>query len=82
MKRLLLPMAVFILLGTPLVAYIWETLNLLVAGHVDLVRLVILVPAVALLAGLLVLLSRTVANWESERTDAAARSPSSSRDSS
>lgn len=79
MKRLLLPMAVFVVLGTPLVAYIWETLNLLVAGHVNLTRLVILVPAIVLFAGLLILLSRSVANWESERADAAARSTSSTR---
>lgn len=69
MAQLLLPMALFVIIGTPLVAYIWETLNLLVAGHVDLVRLAIALPATALLAGVLVLLSRSISRWEGARRD-------------
>lgn len=46
--------------GTPLLAYIWETLNQLLAGHVSGRRLLITTPLAALLAALLVVAARTL----------------------
>jgi hypothetical protein len=68
-SQLLLPMTAYIIIGTPLVAYIWETLNLLVAGKAEAIRLLITLPAVALLAGVFVLLTRTISRWEGERKE-------------
>lgn len=68
-SQILLPMTVYVIIGTPLVAYIWETLNLLVAGRAEFLRLVFTLPAAALLAGVFVLLTRTIARWEGERKD-------------
>lgn len=67
--RLLLPMALFVIVGTPLVAYVWETLNLLVAAQADVARLLITLPVAALLAGVLLLLARTISRWEGERQE-------------
>lgn len=69
MSQLLLPMTAYVVIGTPLVAYIWETLNLLVAGRAETVRLILTLPAAALLAGVFVLLTRTIARWEGERKE-------------
>ena len=68
-SQILLPMTVYVIIGTPLVAYIWETLNLLVAGRAEVLRLVFTLPAAALLAGVFVLLTRTIAGWEGERKE-------------
>ena len=62
-------MALFVIVGTPLLAYVWETLNLLVAGRADAGRLLITLPIAALLAGVLWLLARTISRWEGERKD-------------
>jgi UPF0716 family protein affecting phage T7 exclusion len=54
----------FVLIGTPLVAYLWDTLNRLMAGHVEGPRLALAVVAGLLLAGLLRLLVRVLWRWE------------------
>ncbi|MGI9190037.1 MAG: hypothetical protein ACR2F9_07815 [Longimicrobiaceae bacterium] len=46
-------MALFVLLGMPLVGYVWETLNRLLAGHFDPLRLAVSVPLLVLLVVLL-----------------------------
>jgi hypothetical protein len=61
------PMALFVVAGVPLVAYLWETMNQLMAGQVSLGRLAATIPAVAVLAGLLALLARAVSRWEGDR---------------
>lgn len=67
MGRLVGGMLLFVVLGTPLVAYVWESLNQLFAGHVDAGRLALTVPAALILAGLLTLFARTIRGWEGER---------------
>lgn len=61
--------ALFALLGLPLVAYVWETLNQLMAGIVNPTRLAISLPAALLLAWLLVLLSRRVQRLDERRPE-------------
>jgi hypothetical protein len=48
----------FVLLGIPLAAYLWETLNRVMAGYLDPVRIALSIPVLLLFAGLLVLLAR------------------------
>jgi len=55
-------LALFIVLGMPLVAYLWETLHQVLAGHVEPTRLAISVPVLGLFVGLLLALSRKLAN--------------------
>jgi Na+-driven multidrug efflux pump len=54
----------FVLVGTPLVAYLWDALNRLMAGHVHGRRLAIAAVAGLLFAALLRLLMRAVWQWE------------------
>ena len=67
LPRLIGWIALFVLVGFPLVGYLWETLNVLLAGVVQPTRLVISVPVLLVLAGVLMLLSRAVRGWEAER---------------
>jgi hypothetical protein len=48
----------FVLLGIPLTAFLWETLNKLMAGYFDPVRIAASIPVLLLFAGLLVLVAR------------------------
>lgn len=61
--------ALFVLAGFPLVAYLWETLNQLLGGEVHPGRLALSLPVTLLLAAVLVLLSRAVGRWETERSE-------------
>ncbi len=56
--KLLALMAVFVLAGIPLVAYLWETLNGVLALEVEATRLLIAAPVLLLLIGLLWLMAR------------------------
>lgn len=58
-----LTMALFVLACAPMVAYLWETLNELLALHVNVSRVLISVPVLLLLAGVLWLLGRTIQRW-------------------
>lgn len=60
---IILRMAVFVLLGFPLVGYLWETISELLALEVNGTRLLISIPVAAVLAALLVWLSRSVQRW-------------------
>jgi hypothetical protein len=71
MSRLLGPMAVYVLIGAPLLGYVWETLNVLFTGQVDAGRLGLALLAAIVLAVLFRLMKRSVSRWESERVDAA-----------
>lgn len=55
-------LALFILLGMPLVAYLWETLHQILAWHFEPTRLLLSVPVLALFVGLLFVLSRKLAS--------------------
>jgi hypothetical protein len=50
----------FALVGLPLVAYLWETVNELLSGFVSGTRLLVSLPLLAILVGLLVVLARRV----------------------
>lgn len=66
-SRLVLGIGLFVLLGTPLVAYLWETLNRLFAGIIEPVRLLIAIPALAVFYVLLRFMARTVRAWDAGR---------------
>ena len=69
LPKLTAGIALFVLSGFPLVAYLWETLNQLMGGEVRPARLALSVPVALLLAGVLVLLARTVRRWEARRAE-------------
>ena len=71
LPRLAVGIALFVLAGFPLVAYLWETLNQLMGGEVHPFRLLLTVPVALLLAGVLRLLSHAVGRWEAERSERA-----------
>ena len=58
-------MALFVVLGIPLVGFLWHSLNLLLSGAIEGWRLAAMVPVVLLLALLLRALARAVQRWES-----------------
>jgi hypothetical protein len=67
----------FVLVGTPLVGYLWETLNRLMAGHFEGRRVAIALVGTVLLAALLRLLARSLLQWErpGPETPVAGRAP-------
>lgn len=68
-RTLVLPIAVFVIVGVPLVAVIWESLNRVFAGQFDGARIAIAFVAALVFAGLLKILARTVAGWQARRSD-------------
>ena len=58
--RLIGLIALFVALGTPMLAYLWETLNVLMSGRVEPVRLGIAVVVLAVFVVLLRFLSRSI----------------------
>lgn len=66
-SRLVLGIALFVLLGTPLVGYLWEALNNLLAGHIRPMQLLLAVPAAVLFYLLLRFMGRTVRAWDRGR---------------
>jgi len=58
MGSLIVTITVFALIGTPLVAFLWETLNRVMAGWFDPVRIAISIPVGVLLFVLLKYLAR------------------------
>jgi len=64
--RLILAMLGLALVGGALVAYLWETLNQLLAGHVDGVRVLVSLPVLAVFLLLLRFLARRVEGWHDE----------------
>jgi hypothetical protein len=57
-------MAAYVLVGFPLVWYLWETVNDLLTAEVHGSRLLLAVPVLLLLLGLLILLGRSVQRWD------------------
>lgn len=68
-SSLILRMALFVLLGAPLVWVVWEAVNSLLSGHVGDVRWALTIPAAVLLAGLLALLGRSTPAMGSSPAD-------------
>ena len=58
-----------VLLGAPMVGWLWETLNRLLSGHVEPVRLLISIPVAIAFWLLLRALGRTVERWGDTRDD-------------
>lgn len=67
MGKLAIAIAAFVVLGIPLLAYVWETFNRLFSGHLDTRRALITLPAIVLLVALLILLARTFSRLEGEQ---------------
>ena len=68
-STLILRMALFVLLGAPLVWVVWEAVNSLLSGRPGDVNWVLSIPAALLLAALLVLLGRSTPGMEDSRPD-------------
>src|SRR5574341_2058657 len=75
MARAVTVLAAIIVAGVPLLAYIWGTLNVLFAGHIDGRRLAITAPVVLVFAGLLVLAGRTLSRLAAPPPGAATAEP-------
>ena len=63
MGWLIAQMMLFVVVGMPLVAYLWETLNDLLQLQADRTQLLIAVPVLLVFAGWLYLLARWVRRW-------------------
>ena len=68
-------MALYFVLGAPLVAYIWHTLNHLVAGQVIWRELLIAAVAAVLLALVFRLMARSIAALDQARAREIGRNP-------
>ncbi len=62
MASVMLSILALFVVGTPIVAYLWETLNHLLAGHVEPRRLLLAIPV----AVLFILLLRVVSRFASQ----------------
>lgn len=58
-----------VLLGTPLAAFLWHTLNHLLSGVVRPIELLLAIPCLLLFAGVLFLIARFVRSMEAERQE-------------
>ena len=58
--KILIFMAIFVLVGMPLVAFLWETLNDLLALQPVASRMINSIPALLIFVGLLALLSNRI----------------------
>lgn len=65
--KLVVAMGAFVLVGVPMFAYLWWTLNELISGFINPSRLGISAVVLIFFIGLLVLLSRTIQRWEAMR---------------
>ena len=67
MGKLIAAIAGIVALGIPLIAYVWETINRALSGHIPAGRMPLTVVAIALLYGVFKLASMTLSRWEGER---------------
>lgn len=70
-SRLVLGIGFFVLVGTPLVGFLWYTLNEFLEGEFHLWLILTAVPTAILLYVFLRFMARRVSAWEGERRDAA-----------
>jgi predicted transporter len=61
--RFMLKMGIYVVLGAPLVAILWHTVNDILALNPQPSQLLIALPAALLMAGLLYLLNRSIKQW-------------------
>jgi hypothetical protein len=66
LMRLLTAILALVLVGGALVAYLWETLNQLMKGHVDMTRVLVSLPVLAAFLLLLRFIARRVEGWSNE----------------
>jgi len=59
-----------VLLGTPLTAYLWHTLNYVLQGQVDALHLLVAVPVAVLFFLLLRFSWRVIERWQAEKEQA------------
>lgn len=64
MGGLMALMGGFVVVGAPMVYYLWTTINELLAGHFDGSRVLISLVILLIFLGLLTILSRSVRRWE------------------
>ena len=62
--RLIGAMLGFVIVGAPMVYYLWSTLNELLAGHVEWGRLGLSVVVFLIFLGVLSILTRSIRRWE------------------
>jgi hypothetical protein len=63
MGRFVLRMGVYVLLGIPLVGFLWQTLNEVLELHFDPIRLFTAIPVLGALFVLLTLLNWSIRDW-------------------
>ena len=54
----------FVVVGAPMVYYLWSTINELLAGHVAWARVGIAIIVLLIFLGLLGILTRSIRRWE------------------
>lgn len=74
MVRLAAVIILIVVLGTPLVAYTWETVNQLLSGHIEVNRVMFTVPVVILLVVLFRLMQKLAGRLEVEAVNPSDRS--------
>ena len=62
--KTVLVMALFVIAGIPLVAYLWETLNQILSLEVGGKRLLISLPILLVLLGILWVMAKFVRRWQ------------------
>ncbi|NIP83181.1 MAG: hypothetical protein GWM90_29690 [Gemmatimonadetes bacterium] len=62
--KLIAVMLLFVVVGAPLVYYLWTTINELLAGHFDGPRLGVSAVVLLIFLGLLSILTRSIRRWE------------------
>lgn len=67
--RLILGMSALVLVGAPMVWFLWEVLNDLLQGIVDGPRVLIALPVLLAFLALLDFVARTVRRWEGTATE-------------
>lgn len=68
-RRLMLRIGLFVLLGSPLVGFLWETLNQVMAGRFEPLMLLGFLPAALLFWLLLRSMRRAVETWHTTPPD-------------
>lgn len=64
MTGLIGAMLLFVVVGAPMVYYLWTTVNEVLAGHIDGARLGISIIVLLIFLGLLSILTRSIRRWE------------------